>query len=121
MAELKIKTHVTYTYETADGREFDDAPEAERWQKHLEVIKGVTMLDSKFKLTSRTDEAFYVHIKTNDQLDAFEAIQAYEGYCAPIPAIGYWYYDDYSDNYVNAVKERDRLQSIIEALDVSGK
>ena len=104
MADIKIKTHTTYTYETTDGREFDDDREAEKGQEHLEVIKGVTMLDSKFKLTSKTDEAFYVHIKTNDQLDAFEAVQPYEGYCAHVPAIGYWYYDEYSDDYVNVVK-----------------
>ena len=121
MTELKVKTHTAYTYETTDGREFDLAEEAEQWQEHLENIKGVTMLDSKFKPTSNTDEAYYVHIKTNAQLDAFEALQAYEGYCAHVPAVGYWYYDECSDDYVNVAKERDRLQSIIEALDVFGK
>ena len=121
MAELKIKTHTTYTYETSDGREFDIAEEAREWQEHLEVIKGITMLDSNFHNTTEVDEAMYVHIKTHAQLDAFAAIQAYEGACAHINALGYWYYDDCTDSYVDAVKERDRLQSIIEALDVLGK
>jgi uncharacterized protein YneR len=121
MAELKIKTHTTYTYETSDGREFDDAQEAQEWQDHLEAIKGITMLDSKLQNTADHTEAFYVHIKTWQQQEAFEALQAYEGLCAHIPEPGYWYYDDSIDSYVNAVKERDRFQSIIETLDVLGK
>lgn len=121
MSELKVKTHTTYTYETSDGREFDYASEAQEWQEHLELIKNITMLDSKFKPTSDITEAFFVHIKTNSELDAFEAMQAYEGMCAHIPKPGYWYYDDCTDSYVDAVKERDRLQSIIETLDVFGK
>jgi hypothetical protein len=121
MVEVKIKTHITYTYETTDGREFDFAEEAEQWQEHINNLKNITMLDNNFKPTTRTDEAIYVHIKTNAQLDAFEAMQAYEGFCAHIDAIGYWYYDDCSDSYIDVVKERDRLQSIIESLDVLGK
>ena len=121
MADIKIKTHTTYTYETTDGRKFDEAREAEEWQKHIEAIKHLTMLDSKFKPTSDITEAFFVCIKTNSELDAFEAMQVYEGMCAHIPKPGYWYYDDCTDSYVDAVKERDRLQSIIEALDVLGK
>jgi hypothetical protein len=107
-----------YTYETTDGREFDDAAEAGEWQKCLEIIKRITMLNSNFKPTSDITEAFFVHIKTNSELDAFEALQGYEGGCASIPSVGYWYYDECTDSYVDAVKERDRLQSIIETLDV---
>jgi uncharacterized protein YneR len=121
MSKLKIKTHTTYTYETTDGREFDIAEEAQKWQEQLEILKGITMLDSKFQNTADHSEAFYVHIKTNDQQEAFEALQAYEGMCAHIPKPGYWYYDEYTDSYVDAVEERDRLQSIIETLDVLGK
>lgn len=121
MSKLKIKTHTTYTYETTDGREFDDAKEAQEWQCTLEAIKHITMLDSKFCNTTDITEAFYVYIKTNAELDAFEAMQAYEGMSAPITKPGYWYYDDCSDSYVDVIKERDRLQSIIETLDVLGK
>lgn len=74
MAELKIKTHTTYTYETSDGREFDDIREAETWQGQLELIKNITMLDSKFQNTTDHTEAFYVHIKTWQQQEAFEAL-----------------------------------------------
>jgi len=121
MAEVKIKTHTTYTYETSDGREFDIAEDAQKWQEHLELSKNITMLDSKFQNTKDHSEAFYVHIKTWQQQEAFEALQVYEGMGAHIPEPGYWYYDDCTDSYVDAVKERDRLQSIIETLDVLGK
>lgn len=121
MSKLKIKTHTTYTYETTDGREFDIVEEAEQWQEYLEIMKNVTMLDCRFSNTNDVCSAIYVHIKNNEQLDAFEAMQAYEGMCAHISKPGYWYYDDCTDSYVDAVKERDRLQSIIETLDVFGK
>ena len=121
MANLKVITHTTYTYETSDGREFDLVQEAETWQEHLENIKKVTMLNSKFCNTTELAEAMYVYIKTHEQLEAFEAMQAYEGFAAHIPDLGYWYYDDRTDSYVDAVKERDRLQSIIETLDLFGK
>ena len=121
MADIKVKTHTTYTYETSDGREFDIASEAEEWQEHLEKIKSITMLDSKFHNTTDHSEAFYVHIKTWEQQEAFEAMQAYEGMGAHITEPGYWYYDDCDDSYVNVSKEMDRLQSIIETLDLFGK
>ena len=121
MSKLKIKTHTTYTYETADGREFDDQSEAQAWQDHLENITGAVMLDQKFCNTTYVDSAFYVHIKTEAQLKAFKAICSYEGMCAKIDAIGYWYYDESTDQYVSVSKEMDRLQSIIETLDVLGK
>ena len=35
MAELKVKKRIEYTYETSDGREFEDKAEAMEWQKHL--------------------------------------------------------------------------------------
>lgn len=119
--DILVKTHTTYTYETTDGREFDDPNEARNWQEYLEAIKTITMLDSKFQKTANQTEAFCVHIKTWTQQEAFETMQAYEGIEARIPEPGYWYYDDCTDQYVDAVKERDRLQSIIETLDVLGK
>ena len=79
------------------------------------------MLDSKFCYTTDISEACYVHIKTWQQQEAFEAIQHYEGIDAHIPKPGYWYYDDCTDSYIDAANERDRLQSIIETLDVFGK
>lgn len=112
MSEVKIKTHTTYTYETSDGREFDDAQEAQEWQQALEDIKGITMLDSKFKPTTEISSAFYVHIKKHSQLEAFELIQAYGGFVSSIPGIGCWYYDDCTDTYVNLETEINRLKDI---------
>ena len=121
MADIKIKTHTTYTYETTDGREFDDQQEATEWQLALDDIKGITMLDHKFCNTTEISSAYYVHIKTLSQLKSFEVIQKYEGMSAHIDALGYWYYDDDTDQYISVRKEMDRLQSIIETLDVFGK
>ena len=121
MADIKIKTHTTYTYETSDGREFDVVEEAEEWQEHLENIKSVVMLDNKFRRTDRTDEAYYVHIKTQAQLEAFEALQAYEGLASHVTSLGYWYYDEDMDEFIDVKEEMDRLQSIIESLDFLGK
>jgi len=121
MSKLKVKTHTTYTYETSDGRAFEDRSEAQAWQDHLENITGAVMLDRNFCNTTRVDEAMYVHIKTEAQLKAFEALNAYEGLCAKIAAIGYWYYDERTDTYISVSAEMDKLQSIIETLDVLGR
>jgi hypothetical protein len=112
MSELKIKTHTTYTYETSDGREFDDADEAQEWQQALEDIKSITMLDDKFNPTTETASAFYVHIKNHSQLKAFELMQTYEGFATHIPDRGCWYYDDVADDFVNIEKEINRLKDI---------
>jgi uncharacterized protein YneR len=121
MADIKIKTYTTYTYETTDGREFEDRQEATEWQLALDDIKSITMLDNRFCNTTEVSSAYYVHIKTLSQLKAFEAIQKYEGMSAHIDSLGYWYYDENTDLYVSVRKEMDRLQSIIETLDVFGK
>jgi hypothetical protein len=120
MAELKIKTHTTYTYETSDGREFDDAGEAQEWQQALEDIKSITMLDNKFNLTSETSSAYFVHIKTYFQLKAFELVQAYEGFATHIPDLGYWYYDEVADEYISVDKEIERLKEIKQRLNAFG-
>lgn len=121
MADIKIKTYTTYTYETTDGREFDDKQEALEWQLALEDFKTITILDSKFCNTHEVTSAYYVHIKTLPQLKAFQMMQEYEGLYGKIDALGYWYYDNNTDQYVSVRKEMDRLQSIIETLDVLGK
>jgi hypothetical protein len=118
MPELKILTHTTYTYETSDGRTFDDDREAaEHWQQSLDNLSGITMLDSKFNKTLRHDEAFYVHIKTWEQQEAFEALQLYEGMGAHIPKPGFWYYDECTDSYVNIAEEINKLQDMISKLN----
>ena len=112
MADIKIKTHTIYTYETTDGREFDDPQEATDWQLALEDIKRVTMLDYKFKPTDEISDAYYVHIGTHSQLKAFETIQVYHGMTASIPKLGCWYYDECVDSYINIDDEINRLKDI---------
>ena len=112
MTERKIKIHTTHTYETSDGREFDDELEAKEWQRIIEDIKGITMLDSGFNPTTEVDSAFYVRIKTYSQFKAFEAMQAYEGLNTHIHDLGCYYYDDRTDCFVNLEEEIKRLQDI---------
>lgn len=112
MTERKIKIHTTHTYETSDGREFDDELEAKEWQRIIEDIKGITMLDSGFNPTTEVDSAFYVRIKTYSQFKAFEAMQAYEGLNTHIHDLGCYYYDDRTDCFVNLDEEIKRLQDI---------
>ena len=121
MSELRIKTHTTYTYGTSDGREFDIADEAHEWQDHLENIKGITMLDSKFCYTTDISEACYVHIKAWQPHEAFEALQHYEGIDAYIPKPGYWYYDDGTDSYIDVDEELNSLRDIKQRLNAFEK
>lgn len=120
MADFKIKTHTTYSYETSDGRTFDDPEAAETWQEALECIKKVVMLDNKFNRTDSISSAFYVHIKTHEQLDAFQEIGAYEGICADIRSVGFYYYDDCEDTFINIEKEIDRFKTMMTKLCKEG-
>ena len=114
MANFNIKTITTY--ETSDGREFDDIQEAQDWQAALENIKDVIMLDDTFKSTTEVDEAFFVNIKTLEELKAFELIREEEGLWAQIPDLGFWYYDSHFDEYKNIDKEISRLQDMKEKI-----
>lgn len=116
MAELKVKKHTTYTYETSDGREFDDKLEAENWQKQLSEIENVCMLDMSFKPTKDTDVAFYIHTKTKEQTEAFNSMQEDLGFCARIDGVGYYRYDEISDSFVNIELQIKHLQNIIDKL-----
>lgn len=116
MSELKIITHTTYTYETSDGREFDDELEAKGWQKQLSLIEGVCMFDSKFKPTKEIESVFYIHIKTKEQAEAFNSMQEYFGICASGVGVGYYYYDEISDSYVNVELQIKELHNIIDKL-----
>ena len=111
MSGIKIITHTSYTYETSDGREFEDELEARDWELALAEMKKVVMLDFKFKPTTEIDTAAYVHIKDYFQLKAFNLIQKYHGLCANILETGYWYYDERLDIYINIDSEIQKLES----------
>lgn len=119
MAELKVKKHTTYTYETSDGREFDDKKEATEWQKHLCNIKDICLLDSDFKSADiYRDAVIYVYAKTIEQANSFNAIMhEYFGYGAKLPSTGFFRYDEISDEYVDVESEIEGLQHIIDKLE----
>ena len=116
MKELKIIKHTTYTYETSDGREFDDENEAKEWQEKLSVIENVCMLDSNFRPTKETDSVFYVHTNTKEETEAFNSMQEYFGICASLDGVGYFRYDEISDSFVNVELQIKELQRIIDEL-----
>lgn len=101
MADLKIITHTSYTYETTDGREFDSKPEAEAWQKAIDNAERIVMLDSQFRPTTDIETAFFVYLKDQGQVDAFNTKQADLGLATEIIAPGYYYYDEVPDEYFN--------------------
>lgn len=112
MKEFKILKHITYTYETTDGREFDSETEAKEWQEKLSVIENVCMLDSNFRPTKETDSVFYIHTNTKEEAEALE----YLGICASLDGVGYFRYDEISDSFVNVELQIKELQRIIDKL-----
>lgn len=119
MSELSVKTRTISVYETTDGREFESELEAQNWQKYLEDIKSVTMLNDNFHNTNDVGSAVYVYIKTWAQLEAFTAMQVYEGIESCISEPGRWYYDGNTYSYLNVDKEMVMLQLIVEALNTA--
>ena len=101
MTDLKIITHTTYTYETTDGREFDSKPEAEAWQRAIDKAEHIVMLDSRLRPTTEIETAFFVYLKDQEQVDAFNAKQADLGLATVIHTPGYYYYDEVPDEYFN--------------------
>lgn len=117
MKELKVTKHTTYTYETSDGSEFDNEPEATEWQKHLNHIENMCILDSNFKPTKDVGSAIYVYAESKEQAEAFNTIQEESlGYASTIDGVGYYRYDEVSDSYMNVESEIEKLQHIIDML-----
>jgi dsDNA-binding SOS-regulon protein len=121
MADLKIITHTTYTYETTDGRSFDNKPEAEAWQNALDNADTIVMLDSRFNLTTEVEMAYHVFVKDQEQVDAFNVKQEDLGIASIIPEPGYYYYDEVLDEYISVDKEIERLLGIKNKLDSFAK
>lgn len=116
MKELKIIKHTTYTYETSDGREFDDENEAKAWQKHLSALENVCMLNCEYEPTKEIDSVCYVYVERKEQEEAFNAMQEYFEYSARLHGVGYYRYDNISDEFVNVESEIKELQHIIDKL-----
>lgn len=116
MEDIKIKKTVTYKYYTSDDNEFDDEAEAKEWQTHLNAMEHITMLDNKFRPTTTPESAFYVHIKNDDEVKSYSALQEYFGLCAEITKPGYYRYDDYRDVFVDVDAEIQSLIHILQQL-----
>ena len=116
MADLKIITRTIYTYETSDGRVFDSEPEAKAWQHAIDTAERIVMLDSKMNATAEVDMAYFVYIRDQEQLEAFNAKQEEQGIESIIRDPGYYYYDERFDKYVNIDNELERLLGIKQKL-----
>ena len=90
----KIKKIPCYYYETTDGRDdFTTEAEALAWQENLDIVKQIVKLDGFGQLTDSADEAYFVRLNTDREVEAFARICRYEGYCAPPPTEpGDYYY-----------------------------
>ena len=121
MEELKVTKHTHYTYETSDGKEFGNKQEATKWQNQLNLLQTICMLDVNYKPTTDIEDAIYVHAKTQEQAEAFNAITIeYFSYGAILNGTGWFRYDDVSDSYINVESEIEKLQHIIDVLNKGG-
>ena len=116
MTDLKVKKHISYTYETSDGREFDDKNEATEWQKHLCNLEDMCLFNFKYKPTKEIESAIYVYAKTSEQAEAFNAMQKDLGLRSGLRSAGFYRYDEIADEYVDVEIEIAKLQNIIDML-----
>ena len=117
MREVKVIKHTTYTYKTSDGSEFETEPKAIEWQKHLNNIEDMCILDSDFNPTKDVESAIFVYAKSKEQAEAFNTIQTESlGYASIIGGVGFYRYDDTTDSYINVETEIRELQRIIDIL-----
>lgn len=120
MGDFKIIKHVTYTYETSDGNIFEHKQDAMAWQEHLFQIEKLRMLDCDFEPTRDMNLAIYVFAETQEQAEAFNAVQKELGVCVAINGPGYYYYDDISGNYSDIEYEIKNLQHMLDMLKAGG-
>ena len=93
MSEIKTRTY--YTYETTDGRDFEDLEEAEKWQEVLNTFKTSLKLDNSGLITDELDETFFVELRTMEEVIAFDKICKYEGVSTlPMSLTGTWHYEN---------------------------
>lgn len=116
MKDLKIVEHIVYTYETADGRNFDDKSEAEEWQEKLSIFEDICMLDYEFEPTKNVESTFYVFAKTKEQVEAFNSVSERSGVRPRIDDVGYYHYDERSNDFVNIELKINILQNMIDKL-----
>lgn len=102
----KIKKIPCYYYETTDGRDdFTTEADALAWQEKLDTVKQIVKLDGFGQLTDSADEAYFVRLNTDREVEAFASICRYEGYCAPPPI-------EPGDYYYQSATKKDQFISI---------
>lgn len=120
-----IKKIPCYYYETTDGRDdFTSEAEALAWQEKLDIVKQIVKLDNFGQLTDNTDEAYFVRLKTDREVEAFASICRYEGYCAPPPTEpGDYYYQSVlrEDQFISIKKLVNYCKDVIKKLNVAEK
>lgn len=82
----EIKKIPNYTYETTDGRDdFIDEAAAIEWQEKLDIVDQIVKLDHLGMPTDNIDEAFFIRLKTQQEVHAFASIYQYNNFCASAP------------------------------------
>lgn len=119
-SKVKVITHSTFTYETTDGREFEDRDEAFEWQKSLNMLEDIVMLNCRHERTRNIDEAYYVYASTDEQVEAFNLIQDYE-LNSKIDKPGFYAYDENYDKYLNLELEIRKLWEHIDLMKEEDK
>lgn len=121
MNNIKVNERVITisSYETSDGRVFDDKEEAIEWQNALDNFKTIMMLTHKFIKTDCVNEAFYVAVMTDEQVKAFNLIQSYEGYADSnmITQPGYYCYWEDKEEYISVDKAMEFFRGVIDKLN----
>ena len=120
-SKVRVITHTALIYETTDGREFEDKDEAFEWQKSLDILEDIVMLNCKHERTRNIDEAYYVYASTDEQVEAFNLIQDYDALIARVGKPGFYAYDENCDEYLNLESEIRKLQEHIDLLKEEDK
>ena len=112
----KIKRHTKITYETTDNNIFNTKKEADDWQNVLDTLQEIPMYDKDFNPTDNISNVFYVYLKNDEQVTAFNRKSRELGYslCDNIPEPGYY---RYNNGYINVKNEIYDLQNIVDILD----
>lgn len=114
MKDIKITIHSTY--ETADGREFDSMFDANEWQKKLSLVENMLILNDEYKPTTIYENFTYVFAETNEQVEAFNAVQKYHDYYGRLSGTGYYYYDYRTNKFINIEFQIKELKNIIKKI-----
>lgn len=122
----KIKKIPCYYYETTDGRDdFTSEAEALAWQEKLDTVKQIVKLDNFGQLTDSTDEASFIRLNTDREVEAFASICRYEGYCAPPPPAepGDYYYQPTirEDQFISIKKIVNYCKDVVKKLNTAEK